>query len=245
MTIEIENTTTPVEQVAAEQVLKTVEVLPESTTEQIDEVNDTPEQAEAKKALGTQKRIDALTKEKYGYKRDVEQARAESAQLREQLARLQQGEQVEANQGDYQTNVRQEAQRLNAEQSFNESCNKVYATGKAEFIDFDQSVANLQMVGVSRDFLELATTSDAGAKLIDHLGHDLDEAARISAMSPVQMARELTRLEFKLAQITVKPVSKAPAPINPIGAGGSTDSGLRDDLPIDEWMRRRNKERSR
>jgi hypothetical protein len=99
-------------------------------------------------------------------------------------------------------------------------------------------VSNLQMVGVGREFLELATTSDAGAKLIHHLGTDLDEAARIAALPPVQMARELTKLEFKLAQPVAKPVSKAPAPITPIGAGGASDSGLRDDLPIDEWMRR-------
>jgi hypothetical protein len=53
------------------------------------------------------------------------------------------------------------------------------------------------------------------------------------------MARELTKLEFKLSQPAAKPVSKAPAPISPIGAKAATDSNdLRDDLPIDEWMRR-------
>jgi hypothetical protein len=56
------------------------------------------------------------------------------------------------------------------------------------------------------------------------------------------MARELTKLEFRLNQpAAAKPVSKAPAPVKPIGASGSADSDLRDDLPLDEWLRRRNK----
>lgn len=210
----------------------------EATTEQPQAVEESAED-KAKREPWFQKRIGELTREKYEAKRQADTVAQEAAQLREQLARIQQGDYAEAEPEDVHTLARQEAQRMVAEQSFNDTCNKVYAAGKAEFPDFDNAVANLQMVGVNRDFLELATSSDAGAKLIHHLGTDLDEAARIAALPPVQMARELTRLEFKLAQpVAAKPVSKAPAPITPIGSGGVTDPGLRDDLPIDEWMRR-------
>jgi hypothetical protein len=213
----------------------------EATTEQTQAaVEETPEE-KAKREPWFQKRIGELTRDKYEAKRTADTAAQEAAQLREQLARYQAGEQPEAQTEDVHTLARQEAQKMLAEQTFNDTCNRVYAAGKAEFPDFDNAVANLNMVGVNRDFLELATTSEAGAKLIHHLGGDLDEAARIAALPPVQMARELTRLEYKLAQAPApKPVSKAPAPITPIGSGGVNAPGLRDDLPIDEWMRRRN-----
>lgn len=215
----------------------------EATAEQTQEHETESAEDKAKKEPWFQKRIGELTREKYEARRQAEQAAAEAQQVRDQLARLQQGEPYEPQAQDVQTLVQQQAAKLVAEQTFNDQCNKVYAAGKAEFPDFDQAVANLQMVGVNRDFLELATTSDAAAKLLNHLGNDLDEAARIAKLPPVQMARELTRLEFKLATPTAKPVSKAPAPIKPIGAAGASDVGLRDDLPMDEWLRRREQQR--
>jgi hypothetical protein len=144
------------------------------------------------------------------------------------------------------TLVQQEARRLLAETKFNEACNKVYTQGKSEFQDFDQAVGNLQMVGMSRDFLEFTAASDAGAKLLHHLGKDLDEAARISALPPVLMARELTKLELKLSQPQPKPVSKAPAPITPIAASGSTskDPSEMTDAEFAKWRKSQIAQRS-
>ena len=227
----------------AEQEATTVDEVtsPEATT---GDEGETPETAEekAKKEPWFQKRIGELTREKYEAKRAAENAAHEAQKMREYVAQLQQGNQPDGGL-DVESYVTSKAAELVAERSFNESCNKVYETGKAEFPDFDQSVSNLQMVGMNRDFLEIVSSSDAGHKVLNHLGNDLDEAARISALPPLQMARELTRLEYKLNQPQSKPVSKAPAPIKPIGAGGSPTSGLSDDLPIEEWIARRNKER--
>lgn len=213
----------------------------EATTEQPQEQIEESAEDKAKREPWFQKRIGELTREKYEAKRHADTVAQEAAQLREQLARYQAGEEVEQQPTDVQSLVQKEAQRMLAEQTYVNQCNQVYAAGKAEFPNFDQSLQNLHMVGISREFLELAVTSDASAKLINHLGNDLDEAARIAALPPVQMARELTKLEYKLAQpAPAKPVSKAPAPINPIGSGGVNAPGLRDDLPMDEWMRRHN-----
>lgn len=218
-----ENTALPVEVVATEQAANvekpSTEATPEQTQENKPEANDEP----AKKEPWFQKRIGELTREKYEARREADEARQEAAQIREQIARQQQGEPNQQPIGDVQTLVQREAARLVAEKSFNEQCNKVYAQGKTEFPDFDSVVGNLQLVGINRDFLELAATSDAGAKLLHHLGSDLDEASRIASLSPVQMARELTKLEFKLSQGKTKAVSNAPAPITPI-AGGKADS---------------------
>lgn len=243
---EIEVTATPAG-AQAEQVQQVEQVEgAEATTEQTQEqVNESAED-KAKKEPWFQKRIGELTREKYEAKRQAEQAAQELRQYREQLAQVQQGGESDEHQPVANTReaIQQEAARLVAEQSFNATCNKVYTDGKAAFPDFDQAIQNLQAVGASREFYELATTSDASVKLLHHLGNDMDEAARIASLPPVQMARELTRLEYKLNQApTVKPVSKAPAPIKPIGTGGNTDSALRDDLSADEWLRRRNAKR--
>jgi hypothetical protein len=144
------------------------------------------------------------------------------------------------------TAVEEAARRLLAEQTFNESCNKVYARGKAEFSDFDATLANLQMVGLSRDFLQFTAASDAGEKLLHHLGNDLDEAARISSLPPVLMARELTKLELRLSQPKVKPVSKAPPPITPIAgtSGGSKDPSEMTDAEFAKWRKAQIAQRS-
>lgn len=225
MTEEVQ-TALPAEVPATEQAANVEKTSTEATPEQTQEGAAAAENTEApKKEPWFQKRIDVLTREKYEVRRQADEALQEAAQLREQIARQQQGDETQQPAGNVQTLVQREAARLVAEQSFNEACNKVYAKGKAEFPNFDASLANLHLVGVGREFLELTATSDAGEKLIQHLGTDLDEAARIAALPPLQMARELTKLEIKLSQVKPKPVSNAPAPLSLVtGTGGGSKS---------------------
>lgn len=238
MNVESETVTPTVQETPAEQVQQVEAVSTEATTEQTEQPE--AQEEKAKKEPWFQKRIGELTREKYEARRAAEDAAREVQQYRDQLARIQQGQPEQAHPaGDVETLVQREARRLLAETKFNEACNKVYAQGKSEFPDFDQAVGNLQMVGVSREFLEFTAASDAGAKLIRHLGTDLDEAARISALPPVLMARELTRLEMKLSQPQPKPVSKAPAPITPIAASGSSskDPSEMTDAEFAKWRK--------
>ena len=241
MSEDIQNVT-PTEPIAAEQVQQVESNSTEATAEQTQEQQaQTQETAEekAKKEPWFQKRIGELTREKYEARRAADEAQQQAEKYRQYVAQIQQGEQAQQPGVDVRTLAQQEASRMIAEQRFNESCNKVYAEGAKEFKDFDQAVANLHMVGANRDFLELAATSDAGAKLLHHLGSDLDEAARILSLSPVQMARELTKLEIKLAQPVAKPVSKAPAPISPIAGGGVTskDPVEMSDAEFAKWRK--------
>lgn len=230
----------PAEVPATEQAANVETTSTEATTEQTQEGAPANENPDApKKEPWFQKRIDVLTREKYEVRREADEARQEAALLREQIARQQQGEPSQAPAGDVETLATQRARQIVAEQSFNEACNKVYATGKAEFPNFDASLANLHLVGVGREFLELTATSDAGAKLIQHLGTDLDEAARIAALPPLQMARELTRLEIKLSQVKPKPVSNAPAPLSLVTgtSGGSKSPADMTDAEYAKWRK--------
>jgi len=208
-----------------------------STGETQDNESETQEQNDKpKKEFWAKKRIDELTREKYEAKREAEQIRAEAQQLREAL---QQGQQ-EQPPGDIESLVQQEAERIVQERSFNDACNRTYEAGKAEFKDFDTVVSNLNMVGVTRDFYDMVSSSDVGAKLLHHLGNDLDEAARISSLHPVKMARELTLLEIKLKQLVPKKdISKAPEPIKPISAAGATskDPAKMSDNEFAKWRR--------
>jgi hypothetical protein len=205
---------------------------------------------EPKRTPWFQTRIDELTRARHEERRRADEAQQESLRYRQQLAALQQGHQPDQQQPqtqgqevDVRTLAQQEAARMVADQRFNEQCNRIYDRGSKEFSDFPAAVANLQMLGVSRDFLELATSSDAGAKLLHHLGTDLDETARLLTLPPVQQARELTRLEFKLAQAPApKPVSKAPAPITPLGSSATTDADP-SRMSDSEWFAHRQKTR--
>jgi hypothetical protein len=243
MTTEIE-TATPAEQVAAEQVQQVESNSSEATTEQTQEVQQeqTQEQKdEAKKEPWFQKRINEQTRKYY-------EAQREAQALKERLAQYEQRQQYQATEDQTQQQTvdidalaDKRAAQLLAQRSFNEACNKVYEVGTKELQGFDSAVSNLQLVGPNLEFLDAVTASDAGHKILHHLGQleNLAEAERILNLPPVQMGRELAKLEIKLnAPPPPKPVSKAPEPIKPIGAGGVSDSGLRDDLPIDEWMRR-------
>lgn len=227
---------TPAQGESSEQVQQVEQQGAVTTTEQSQE-NEPAEQPEQKKEHWAHKRISEVTREKYEARREADEAKQQAAQYRQQLERIQNGETIDEQEVDVRTLARQEAQRMVEDQRFNDACNKTYQQGKSEFENFDDSVKNLQMVGVSREFLTLVSESDVGAKLIDHLGGNLEKADEIAKLPPLQMARALTKLEFELSQPKAKPVSKAPAPIKPVG-GNVSDTELRDDLPMEEWVRR-------
>jgi hypothetical protein len=228
------NATPAVQEPPAEQVQQVETPSLDATTEQTQQQTEADERG--KKEPWFQKRIGELTRAKYEALREAEQAKAEARELREQTERIQRGEQTS---GVPVTAVHEVARQMLAEQQFNDACNKVYETGVAEFPNFQATLANLHLVGVNREFLELTASSDAGAKLIHHLGTDLDEAARIVSLPPLQMARELTKLELKLSQTKAKPVSNAPAPITPISAASasSKDPSSMTDAEFAKWRK--------
>ena len=207
---------------------------PPSTDAQTTEAVQSDEPDKPKQTPWFQKRIDELTREKWEARREAEAAKALADALKAQadptttptldhpaIDRL----------------VAERAQQLVQAQRFNENCNATYQKGKEKFQDFDDSVQGYSLLGGlqdKRDFLEAVTSLPNGDAVFYHLGKNLDEASRVLSLSPVHMAVELTRLADKLKATPA--VSRAPAPIKPIGGAGKAD-GYRDDMTLDEFIR--------
>ena len=97
---------------------------------------------------------------------------------------------------------------------------------------------------MTEDMARAIRVSPVSTELAYHLGKNLEEAERISELSPVAQIRELVKLEAKLEAATpVKPAaSAAPAPIKPVGAKGAVQSTELGALSMDKYREERKKQ---
>lgn len=122
--------------------------------------------------------------------------------------------------------VDERATQKAAQARFTADCNAIFDDGIAKHGDtFKESLANLNVLGLMNEqVVDAALATGAAADILNFLGSDVDEAARITALPPVRMAVELTKVAAKLVE--PKPqgqqISRAPAPIAPIGGQGTT-----------------------
>lgn len=121
-----------------------------------------------------------------------------------------------------------ERQTQTDQQTARESFKKQMKDSAKDIEDFDEVLSEMKptdpVANISASAIEAA---DAPGKVLYHLAKNPDEAERIASLSPGKQAREIVRLEEKLAKPPVKP-SKAPEPITPVG-GGKTTVG--DEMP--------------
>lgn len=104
---------------------------------------------------------------------------------------------------------------------------------------------------VTNEMAETIIDSDQGAAILNYLARNVAESKRIAVLSPLQQAREIGRIEAKLAQgPQPRTVSGAPPPpprVDGSGANGGVghvkaDSPESDKLSDSEWMRAREKQ---
>lgn len=84
--------------------------------------------------------------------------------------------------------------------------------------------------------------SDRGPELVNALDADLDEAERISKLSPLAAARELARLEAKLPKPEARKVSNAPAPTKTVKGSAESPVKRLEDMSNAEYIAFRNKQ---
>ncbi len=104
-------------------------------------------------------------------------------------------------------------------------------------------IINDQTLQVSPAMGKVIKNSKFAAQLLRHLDNNREWSAKVAAMPPLLAASELGELVGKLQAKSASParkVSQAPAPIQTVKASGSPV--VKDeDLPIAEFIRRRNK----
>jgi hypothetical protein len=133
-------------------------------------------------------------------------------------------------------NSKAEAQRVQAT-----SMQARIAEGRDKYDDFDHVALN-QAIPITQDMALAVADSEVGADLAYYLGSHLDEAARISQMTPSAQYRAIGKLEAKLESRPVQTAekSKAPTPIKPVAKGAKATIDP-NSMSIDEWMEWRKK----
>lgn len=114
---------------------------------------------------------------------------------------------------------------------------------RGKYDDFDQVAYNPQLP-ITDVMAETIRASEIGPELAYHLGSNPKEAERISRLSPFLQAKEIGKIEAKLAaEPPQKKISSAPMPITPVTAR-ATNSGVTDTtdprstktLSASEWI---------
>lgn len=113
---------------------------------------------------------------------------------------------------------REQAELLNAYHDREEAAREKYA-------DFEQ-VAYNSALPITTVMAQTIQASDIGPDIAYHLGANPREAERISRLSPFLQAKEIGRIEAKLADNPpVKKTTNAPPPIKPVTAKGNSTGG--------------------
>ncbi len=136
--------------------------------------------------------------------------------------------------------IQKRAEILADNRRLNDEANRVYHEGKAKHADFDTAVNQLgQIADLSQkpEFLEAITRLPNGADIYHHLGTHPDQASEILGLRPTTMAIELAKISAELGR--PKPGTTAPPPMAPIGSSNVSTGELSDDLPMAEWLQRR------
>lgn len=217
-----------------------VETPSEPTTE---EPAPAAEDEEAKRSRGIERRINRLARERA-------EARAEADVLRSYLAQAQQNQ---GNGYDPQTDVpltradmEAEFTRRQAVQGEAERADRVGKKIQAALRtdkEFQDAVANAdveynpQQLAILRETLD---ESDYAVDLMRYLAKKPDEADRLADYSPVKFARELGRLEDKVAGLAKQKQSTAPRPIDAVRA--TAGPGVPSPEDTEKWIAWRNKQ---
>lgn len=115
------------------------------------------------------------------------------------------------------------------------------------FEDYDDVVQNPQL-RITPVMADVIRASDIGPDVAYFLGTNPAEADRISRLSPFLQAKEIGRIESKLAAEPItRKTTAAPAPITPVRATGgnppvldTTDPRSISAMSTAEWIRREN-----
>jgi len=111
----------------------------------------------------------------------------------------------------------------------------------ADMPDFDEAKWN--KLPISDAMAKAIVQSDMGEKVAKHLYSNPSEADRIAHLSQERQLAEIGKLEERLS--SAPKVSKAPAPINPIGKGNAVSTKSPENMSMAEYIEHRKKQGAR
>lgn len=213
----------------------------------------TPEQAEEKKF--TQAEIDAmiskrLAREQRKWEREQQAKLAETQARPATLKELPSVDQFESPEAYADALAYQKAEELLAareRQKQQAEIRNAYADreeqARDKYEDFEQVAYNPNLP-ITDVMAETIQASDVGPDVAYYLGANPKEAARISRLAPFLQAKEIGKIEAKLADSPpVKRTTNAPAPITPVTARTSgtpaydtTDPRSVKTMSTSEWI---------
>ncbi len=107
--------------------------------------------------------------------------------------------------------------------------------------DYTESYNNLveARIPLSVEVQSVIQADERGPYITQYLGNNLEEAARIANLNPMQAAREIGKLSVKLSSVRNKKTTKAPDPVTNAGGGSvqiskDTASKSMDDIMADD-----------
>jgi hypothetical protein len=201
-----------------QQTLAEVDSAPAPEVTATQEATQTPEVAEEAKEpsrVFTQEELDAaigkrLAREQRKWERDQTQRQAEAQTLRAptNVPPVDQFESPEAY-----------ADALAYQKA--ESYHEKEEEARTKYDDFEQVAYNPKLP-ITNVMAQTIQASDIGPEVAYYLGANPKEADRISRLAPIMQAKEIGRIEAKLAtDPPVKRTTSAPAPISPVTARSS------------------------
>lgn len=251
---------------------ETKEVVQDNPVGVVQQSGSAPEKSETDDSLGftekAQRRFDKLTREKYDERRRADALEWELKRIREAQAPKDQVapdttkaptlEEFGYDEAKYREAVENRAEavarkaaldaiKAEREQEARVAKVKSFQDREAKFADktadYRETVYD-DSVPISEAMADVIRESDMGPQLAYFLGKNRDTAALISQMSPIQAARELGRIEAKLATpapTPAPPVSQAPPPPPKLAATEpSIDKDPKDmsDAEFAKWRKR-------
>jgi hypothetical protein len=118
----------------------------------------------------------------------------------------------------------------------------------SKYSDYNEVLEGVEHIEIPPVLQSAIMESDVGSDLAYHLGKNPAELERIVALKPYAALMELGKIAAKLATApapVAKQVSKAPAPIKPVGGSAAIDNALAPTDDMATFIRKRNLELGR
>ena len=240
-----------------QQTLAEVDSAPAPEVTATQEANQTPEVADEAKEpsrVFTQEELDAaigkrLAREQRKWERDQTQRQAEAQTLRAP-ANVPPVDQFESPEAYADALAYQKAEQLLAQREEARQQSAILETyhekeeeARTKYDDFEQVAYNPKLP-ITNVMAQTIQASEIGPEVAYYLGANPKEADRISRLAPFVQAKEIGRIEAKLAtDPPVKRTTSAPAPISPVTArstGGpaydTTDPRSTKTMTDSQWI---------